>query len=236
MKKSIAIQMDNIEKIDYEFDTSFLIGYEAQERDYDIYRTQVNVPNNMGTLNNGDANNILKDGNIWTPTNTGGNSIDLLFNLISRGKSYEADQNNLASYISFEFKLNPNFRSIIGLRGEKYFTHYTGQDSSGDREFKGEKVTDTFDLFPSSNFIFSVTENSNIRFSYSKTTARPSFKEASIAQIFDPLSNITYIGNIDLKPTYIDNLDLRFENFGENNQMFAVSAFYKNFKKQIQRP
>ena len=29
MKKSIAIQMDNIEKIDYEFDTSFLIGYEA---------------------------------------------------------------------------------------------------------------------------------------------------------------------------------------------------------------
>ena len=30
MKKSIAIQMDNIETIDYEFDTSFLIGYEAQ--------------------------------------------------------------------------------------------------------------------------------------------------------------------------------------------------------------
>ena len=37
MKKSIAIQMDNIEKIDYEFDTSFLIGYEAQERSYDIF-------------------------------------------------------------------------------------------------------------------------------------------------------------------------------------------------------
>ena len=29
--------MDNIEKIDYEFDTSFLIGYEAQERSYDIF-------------------------------------------------------------------------------------------------------------------------------------------------------------------------------------------------------
>ena len=37
MKKSIAIQMDNIEKIDYEFDTSFLIGYEALERGYDIF-------------------------------------------------------------------------------------------------------------------------------------------------------------------------------------------------------
>ena len=27
MNKQIAIQMDNIESIDYEFDTSFLIGY-----------------------------------------------------------------------------------------------------------------------------------------------------------------------------------------------------------------
>ena len=31
MNKKIAIQMDPIEKIDYEFDTSFLIAYEAQE-------------------------------------------------------------------------------------------------------------------------------------------------------------------------------------------------------------
>ena len=37
MKKQIAIQMDKIESIDYEFDTSFLIGYEAQQRDYDIF-------------------------------------------------------------------------------------------------------------------------------------------------------------------------------------------------------
>ena len=236
-------EFNYVAKIDFTnkismFNNDALIKYglfgSYKERDYDIYRTQVNVPNNMGTLNNGDANNILKDENIWTTSNSGGNSIDLLFNLISRGKSYEADQNNLAGYLSFEFKFNPNFRSIIGLRGEKYFTNYTGQDSSGDREFNGEKVTDNFDIFPSSNFILAVTENSNMRFSYSKTTARPSFKEASIAQIFDPLSNITYIGNIDLKPTYIDNLDLRFENFGENNQMFAVSAFYKKFKDPIE--
>ena len=37
MKKQIAIQMDKIESIDYEFDTSFLIGYEAQQRNYDIF-------------------------------------------------------------------------------------------------------------------------------------------------------------------------------------------------------
>ena len=37
MQNQIAIQMDNIETIDYEFDTSFLIGYEAQNRNYKIF-------------------------------------------------------------------------------------------------------------------------------------------------------------------------------------------------------
>ena len=37
MQKQIAIQMDNIETIDFEFDTSFLIGYEAQQRNYKIF-------------------------------------------------------------------------------------------------------------------------------------------------------------------------------------------------------
>ena len=37
MQNQIAIQMDNIELIDYDFDTSFLIGYEAQLRNYKIF-------------------------------------------------------------------------------------------------------------------------------------------------------------------------------------------------------
>ena len=37
IKKQIAIQMDSIENIDYQFDTSFLIGLEAQKRDYKIF-------------------------------------------------------------------------------------------------------------------------------------------------------------------------------------------------------
>ena len=85
------------------------------------------------------------------------------------------------------------------------------------------------DLFPSVNIIYQVNENSNLRTSATRTTARPSFKEASIAQIYDPLSNMTFIGNIDIQPTYIQNYDLRYEYFGEYSQMFAFSLFYKNF-------
>jgi TonB-dependent receptor len=201
-----------------------------KQRDYDIYSTQITV--NSGVT--GNADELLFPENIWSLTNTNGNHIDLTYNLIQQGKSFDASQNNYAGYSSVEFKISPSFRSIIGLRAENYFTTYTGQDSSGFQNLVDEKVIDKFDVFPSANFIFAITENSNYRLSYSKTTARPSFKEASIAEIFDPLSNITFIGNLNLKPTYIDNIDLRFENFGEGNELFAISAFYKVFKDPIE--
>ena len=35
--KKIAIQMDKIEDIDINFDSSFLIGIEAQKRNYEIF-------------------------------------------------------------------------------------------------------------------------------------------------------------------------------------------------------
>ena len=48
MKNQIAIQMDSIETIDYEFDTSFMIGYEAQQRNYKIFYYN---PHNLKILN-----------------------------------------------------------------------------------------------------------------------------------------------------------------------------------------
>ena len=51
MKNQIAIQMDKIENIDYEFDTSFLIGYEGQLRNYQIFYYN---PSDL-TINNGNV-------------------------------------------------------------------------------------------------------------------------------------------------------------------------------------
>jgi outer membrane receptor protein involved in Fe transport len=36
-------------------------------------------------------------------------------------------------------------------------------------------------------------------------------------------------------PTYINNFDLRYERFGENGQMVAISSFYKDFKDPIEQ-
>lgn len=74
----------------------------------------------------------------------------------------------------------------------------------------------------------------NLRASYNRTLARPSFKEKSIAQIYDPITNRTFIGNIDLLQTNIDNYDLRWEYYITPGELLAVSGFYKTFENHIE--
>ena len=74
----------------------------------------------------------------------------------------------------------------------------------------------------------------NLRFSASRTLARPTFKEKSIAQIDDRISGRTFIGNIDLTDTKIINTDLRWEYYLPGNQLFSVSTFYKVFNNPIE--
>tara|TARA_Y100000992_G_scaffold75994_1_gene48015 strand:- start:2370 stop:3428 length:1059 start_codon:yes stop_codon:yes gene_type:complete len=153
--------------------------------------------------------------------------------ITDRSSQFESTKRNFSGYISNELKLFGVLKTIVGLRMEKFDLFYTGQNSSGDN-FNNQNVINKLDLFPTGNFIYQISENSNLRTSFTRTTARPSFKEASIAQIFDPLSNMTFVGNIDLKPTYIQNYDVRYEFFGEFSQMMAVSFFYKIFQDPIE--
>ncbi len=154
---------------------------------------------------------------------------------------YESNINLGALYASEEFRPASWFTAILGLRFEKFELRYTGQDQLGN-VFDNEKVLDKSDFFPSANLIFDLNEagDNKLRASYSRTTARPSFKEKSLAQIFDPIENILFIGNIDLQPTYINNLDLRYEIYGNSEKKFgagdflAVSGFYKGFKDPIE--
>tara|TARA_Y100000589_G_scaffold103978_1_gene98324 strand:- start:1174 stop:1890 length:717 start_codon:yes stop_codon:yes gene_type:complete len=45
---------------------------------------------------------------------------------------------------------------------------------------------------------------------------------------------MTFVGNINIRPTYIQNYDIRYEYFGKYSQMVAISFFYKNFKDPIE--
>ena len=93
MKKQVAIQMDNIETIDYEFDSSFLIVYEAQKRNYKIFYYS---PNEL----------IIKNGNVQA------SGYYLELNL---------DQNNYFKYTSEKTTVDLKNFNFIFLRQDPPF-------------------------------------------------------------------------------------------------------------------
>jgi len=204
--------------------------YSYKHRDYAINYYNINGRAFDFSSVNGDPNALLLPENIWTPeTNTG----VYMQGTYQESNVFEAAQHTRSAYVSGEFKPGEKFKAIVGLRGEQYVSYFTGQDVDH-HVYDNEETLNKFDLFPSLNLVYSPVNNHNVRLSYSRTTARPSFKELSVIQISDPMTDTRFLGNIDLKPTYINNVDLRYEIFGEEAQMVAVSGFYKYFTDPIE--
>lgn len=202
-----------------------------------------------------DANLVLQPENIFT------NSVNGAYiqagNPNPNPNQYSSNVNNSALYASHEALFFKKLRTVIGLRTEYFVQRHTGRDiqfASGDingNNLVNAKVFESLNLFPSVNLVYNVTPKQNIRLAYSRTVARPSFKELSYAQILDPITNRIFNGSLfsyssfvegqqvfswdgNLKETDIDNLDLRWELFLKENQMFSVSGFFKNFQNPIE--
>ena len=210
-------------------------GYTYKFRDFKIddYTFTVTNPLTGLSVENGDADTLLSEENLWTPSSGSGTHL-VTGDRFEQANAYEGEQRILAAYASNEFSVTEKLKTVIGIRAELFQTYYTGQNQAATEVYENAKIIDRLDLFPSANIIYSLTEIENLRGSYSRTTARPSFKEASKSQIFDAITNRLFIGNIALTPSYINNFDVRYERFGEEGEMVAFSGFYKDFTDPIE--
>ena len=224
----------------------FGVSHNYKNRNYEILRYDVQFfyPQQW---NDYDPNNILTAENLY-PNRPNG-----IFyqsgNADPNPNAYESSVNNTAVYISNEFSITPNLKSIIGIRAENYVQKHTGRDiayATGDevngKNLEDEKVLESLDFFPSINLIYAIAEEQNLRFAFSQTIARPSFKELSFAQILDPISNRSFNGSLftysdwdgELVVTNVNNIDFRWEKFMERGQILSASLFYKTFKNPIE--
>lgn len=222
----------------------FGAAYVYKERDYNILNFQIFT---NATSLNGDPDQIFLPQNLWSSENRNGVTYDPQF-LPNNPNNYNSTTSNVAGYISNEAQFTTRLKAIVGVRSEYYVQRYSGLNQNRD-VYKQRKVLDDLDFFPTANLIYALTPKQNLRLSYAKTIARPSFKEASFATIVDPITGRTFIGgffpDIDvttgeqiwsgqLRKTDINNIDLRWELFQENGQFFSVSGFYKSFKNPIE--
>ena len=177
----------------------------------------------------GDVNNILSPANIYDSDAYRGT---YYFNNSSASNTYESSQIINATYLSNELQLLTDLRVILGLRFENFSQKYKGSDFEGNKIDKRTILKNN--IFPSANLVYALNDNSNLRTSYAKTIARPSFKESSNAEIYDPTNDTFFIGNLDVQPSFINNFDIRYETFQQQAQMFAISLFYKSFVDPIE--
>lgn len=223
-------------------------AYTWKHREFIIRKYAFNIRNVPLT---GDPNEIFRPENLWPLNGTEtmfGTTYEAHF-MPSNPNQFDAKSSNLAGYISTELSVSKNLKTILGVRLEKFSQFYTGQDQLGINVLNNDKVLDNVNLFPSVNIIYSIAARQNIRLSYAKTIARPSFKELSYAEIADPVSNRTFIGGMfrdaneaigveywdgNLVSTFIHNLDIRWEMFRSNGQMISLSGFSKKFIHPIE--
>lgn len=232
-----------VSKLDFEFNINasqltgkfnFGLAYIEKARDYNGKSFDI-FYNGNSRIFQGDPNEILAPQNIWvqspnpfTPTN--GSYIAGGF---ERTNVFNSEVKNEGFYASTELKFSDLIKAVIGIRYETFQLRYSGEDLIGNK-FEEELLIDKNDLFTNLNLIISPNDKSNIRFAFYQTTARPNFQEASASVIPDPINNRNRIGNPLIQPSYIDNLDLRYEYFGEKGQMVALSFFYKDFEDPIE--
>lgn len=222
-------------------------AYTRKERDFVVRNFTLNVRNIPLT---GDPNELFWDENLWPYSgNIGrGTTYEAPFMPVNPNQ-YNSSVNNSAGYVSVELSPVKNLKTIAGVRVENYNQFYTGQDQLGQNVLENDKVLENLDFFPTVNLIYALSENQNLRFSYAKTIARPSFKELSYAEIFDPISGQTFIGGLfrdandvagveywdgNLTSTDIHNYDFRWEFFHGYGQTVSAGVFYKQFNRPIE--
>ncbi|MDN5292558.1 MAG: hypothetical protein PWQ06_2797, partial [Anaerophaga sp.] len=224
----------------------FGVSHNYKQRDYEILLFNVQFFAGQ-SWDEPDASQVLNPENLYPNTpnaiyyQSGNNN--------PNPNAYKSNVNNTAAYLSNEFSPFNNLKTILGVRMENYVQRHTGRDqsyASGDtrngRNLDNDKVLESLDFFPSVNLIYALTEQQNLRASWSQTIARPSFKELSFAQILDPLSNRIFNGSLfpysdwdgNLQETHINNMDVRWELFGDRAQNVSASVFYKQFDKPIE--
>lgn len=222
----------------------FGLSRTCKDRDYSILSFDLQSNGVQPSFrDNPDPNKVLAEEHLYPD----GRFYYASANRTPNPNAYHSSVHNSAVYVSNEFSPLDRLKAVLGLRLENYVQRHTGRDVAFATLGVGNnlvdaKVLNTLDLFPSANLIYAVNDSQNLRVSYARTVARPSFKELSFAQIIDPVTNRIFNGGMfsygdwdgNLKPAYIHNLDLRWEVFPGEGQLLSVSAFYKKFMNPIE--
>jgi TonB-dependent receptor len=155
------------------------------------------------------------------------------------GTEYNAFQQVAASYVMTKFQPFSKLKLTGGARFENTYLGVKGNIPPGDLELLFPKGADNtikqLDLLPSVGATFELYENVNLRFAWSQTLARPSFKEIGPVVVQNFASDEFFVGNPFLELSHANNYDFRAEWFPRAGEVVAVSLFYKDIQSPMEQ-
>ena len=149
---------------------------------------------------------------------------------------YEGKQNIHAAYLMGEFTFFRKWHLTAGVRMEDANTEvYTTFFDRNEQVTKDSTVTvKKTDWLPAATLVYNITDNLNARFAYSRTIARPDFRELTPCMYYNVDDRVEVRSMGQLRQSHSDNFDLRLEWYPQAGEVLSVSAFYKKFKDPIE--
>lgn len=151
---------------------------------------------------------------------------------LAQGGSYTARDQLSAGYAMLDLGFGSRVRLIGGARVERSDVQVNAVNTVGD-PMRSERVFT--DVLPSLALNLQLGASQNLRFSVSRTLARPEYRELAGIRTRDVLGGTDMRGNPDLIRTRIDNADVRWEYYPDRGELLSVALFAKWFQDPIER-
>ncbi len=134
-----------------------------------------------------------------------------------------------AAFISVDQKYFEKLRVVYGVRYEDMKINVSNQKINTQiAEIKDKNV------LPSINVTYSLSERTNLRYSYFASVNRPEFRELAPFAFYVFDKNAEIQGNSGLKTAELNNFDVRYEFFPTGGQLLSIGGFYKSIKNPIE--
>jgi TonB-dependent receptor len=198
---------------------------------------------------------FLDSNRIGTATNLDTISNQTLWYIAPLGSdvNYSGDQDLLAAYAMAEIPINAKVRVNAGARWEKtklgilpsapyepqnrLYVIVKNGDNRGLALVPAETAQARIDeahLLPAIGASWEIRPAMHLRFAWSSTIARPTFRELAPVATAEYLAGDQFIGNNLLNISDITNWDLRWEWFRRPGDVLAASVFYKTLDRPIE--
>ena len=158
---------------------------------------------------------------LLTDQNYGKDGLYLL-EQVDWSNNYEANNTLGSGYLSV---LLPFFGNRLEAYGGVRFESFHTELISNTRRQEYSPLSTYYDynnLFPSLNLTWHLTKAQQLRLAYGRTTNRPEFRELSTSVYYDFELASNVQGNHNLRPAYIDNIDMGWEWYPHAGEVISL--------------